>query len=262
MLDSLKNEQVTRFVADVASDLPKYGLDHPQLQVTLSSFASENTAESSAGEKPFATISFGKTEGNDVYARVDEEPFIVAVRPAFIAGIFADPAPWQELTVFRFKPEQVHRLSVTTDHEVTLTRGANQEWTRAGGSEPINQVNVQSLLNTLTKLRAVRWIGGSTPAQAFDQVQITVNFTTSPDDKAGHKLTVGGPAGEGMWYARADGLEGVLVLNNPDFNALRLPLNAAAAASPCRAQRRRQRRRSRELARADGRRSRYRFAAI
>ena len=77
LLDLLKNEQVTKFVEDVASDLPKYGLDQPQLQLTFSSFASENTAESKAGEHPFATVAFGRTDGENIYARVGEEPFIV-----------------------------------------------------------------------------------------------------------------------------------------------------------------------------------------
>jgi hypothetical protein len=108
------------------------------------------------------------------------------------------------------------------------------------GAEPINATNVQSLLNTLTKLRAVRWIGGATPPQAFDQVQVTLTFTTSPDDKTMHKLVVGGPAGEGMWYARVEGRNGVFILSNPDFNALRLPLveapPAPAAATPAPAQ--------------------------
>ena len=30
LIDTLNHEQVTRFVADTASDLPKYGLDHPR----------------------------------------------------------------------------------------------------------------------------------------------------------------------------------------------------------------------------------------
>ena len=71
---------MTNFVADVASDLPKYGLDKPQLTVTLSSFASENTAETKAGEHPLATIAFGKIDGENIFARVGEEPFVVAVQ--------------------------------------------------------------------------------------------------------------------------------------------------------------------------------------
>ncbi|MGZ5003551.1 MAG: hypothetical protein ACXWBM_10200, partial [Chthoniobacterales bacterium] len=73
---------------------------------------------------------------------------------------------------------------------------------------------------------------GAPPPPAFDKPQITINFTTSPDDKAAHKLTVGGSAGEGMWYAKVDGRDGIFIMNNPDFNALRLPLAETAAPSP------------------------------
>lgn len=232
LLDALKNEQVTKFVEDVASDLPKYGLDQPQLVVTLSSFASENTAETNAGEHPLATIAFGKLDGDSVFARVGEEPFIVAVHRGLVDGILTDPLQWQELAIFKFKPEEVHRLSVTTDRETVLTRGPNNAWVPAHGGEPINQVNVQSLVNTLTKLRAVRWVGGATPPGAFDQPQATISFTTAPDDKAVHKLLVGGPAGDGMWYGRVEGRDGIFILSNPDFNALRLSLTDAPGPTP------------------------------
>jgi len=226
LLDQVQAEQVTKFVEDVASELPKYGLDKPQLQLTFSSFASENTAETTAGEHPFATIAFGKVDGDNVYARLGDEPFIVAVRRAFLDNIFTDPIQWQELAIFRFKPDEVHKLTVQTDRESALIRNANKEWTWVKGSDPINQVNVQSLLNTLAVLRAVRWAGATMPAHAFDKPQLTITFTTSPDDKAVHKLTIGGPAGGGMWFARTDEREGTFVMSNPDFNALRLPLVA------------------------------------
>lgn len=232
MLDLIRAEQVTKFVEDVASDLPKYGLDKPQLQVTFSSFASENTAETTAGEKPFATIAFGKVEGENVFARLGDEPFIVAVRRSLLDNIFADPLQWQELAIFRFKPEEVHRLTVTTDREYALVRNENKEWTWAKGTEPINTVSVQSLLNTLTALRAARWAGATTPAHGLDKPQVTITFTTSADDKAVHKLVVGGSAGEGMWFARSDEREGTLVIANPDLNALKLPLVAAPSPSP------------------------------
>ncbi len=231
LIDTLQSQQVAQFVADVASDLPKYGLDKPQLQLTLSSFASENTAETKAGERPFATISFGRIEGDNVYARIGDEPFIVAVPKSLLDQIFVDPLQWQELAIFKFKPEQVHRLSVVTDREYSITRGANNAWTWVKGNGPINSGNVQSLLNTLTNLRAVRWVGGATPAQAaFDKPQVAITFTTSPDDKQLHKLLVGGPAGDGMWLAKSDEHEGTFVINNPDFTALRLPIAGAPSA--------------------------------
>jgi Domain of unknown function (DUF4340) len=226
MLDLIRAEQVTKFVEDVASDLPKYGLDKPQLQVTFSSFASENTAETTAGEKPFATIAFGKVEGENVYARLGDEPFIVAVRRSLLDNIFADPLQWQELAIFRSKPDEVHRLTVTTDREYALVRNEKREWTWEKGTEPINTVNVESLLNTLTALRAVRWAAATTLAHGLDKPQVTVTFTTSPDDKSMHKLVVGASAGEGMWFARSDEHEGTFVISNPDLTALKLPLVA------------------------------------
>src|SRR4249919_3949836 len=102
MIDALQNERVTKFVEDVASNLPKYGLDKPQLQLTFSSFASENTAETKAGEEPFATIAFGKDEGDNVYARLTDEPFVVAVRRGLLDQISADSLRWQDLSIFKF----------------------------------------------------------------------------------------------------------------------------------------------------------------
>ena len=244
LIDTLKNEQITKFVEDVASNLPKYGLDKPQLQITLSSFASGNTAETKAGEQPIATIAFGKIDGDNVYARLGDEPFVVAVRRKLLDEIHVDPLQWQDLSIFKFKPEQVHRLSVATNGEQALVRGANNEWTWTKGSEPINQVNLQSLLNTLSNLHAVRWIGSTVAQHGFDKPQIVITFTTSPDDKASHKLIVGAPTGDGMWFGKVDEREGTFVVNNPDFNALKLPLvgqpppppspsaSASATASP------------------------------
>src|SRR5438132_5314846 len=171
LIDLLAGEQVTNFVADVASDLPKYGLNKPQLTVTLSSVASENTAETKAGEHPLATIAFGKIDGENIFARVGEEPFVVAVHRSTIDNIFADPLQWQDLTIFRFKPEQIHRLALFTDHEQSLIRGPNNQWQWVAGSGPINPVNVQSLVNTLASLHAIRWVANVPPA-AFDKPQL------------------------------------------------------------------------------------------
>ena len=232
LIDTLQSEQVTKFVEDVASNLPKYGLDKPQLIVTFSSFASENTAETKAGEQPFASVTFGNVEGDNVHARVGDEPFVVAVRRAVLDQIFTDPLQWQELSIFNFKPEQIHRVTVITDKELSLVRGANNQWSWAKGTGPINQTNVQSLLNSLSTLHAVRWIGPTTSAQGFDKPQLVVTFTTSPDDKATHKLTVGAGAPDGMWFAKVGEREGTVALSNPDLNALKLPLVSQESPSP------------------------------
>src|SRR6266850_3899119 len=139
LIDTLQNERVTRFVEDVASNLSQYGLDQPQIQLTFSSFASENTAETKAGEQPFAGIAFGKGDGDNVYARLTDEPFVVAVRRRLVDQISPDPLQWQELSIFKFKPEQIHRLSITAEKELSLERDQTNQWQWLKGSGQINE---------------------------------------------------------------------------------------------------------------------------
>jgi hypothetical protein len=230
MIDALQNERVTRFVEDVASNLPKYGLDKPQLQLTFSSFASENTAETKAGEQPFAAIAFGKDEGDNVYARLTDEPFVVAVRRGLLDQIPPDPLRWQELSIFKFKPEQIRNLSVTTDKELSLERDQNNQWRWLKGSGAINQANLQSLLATLSNLFAVRWLG-TTPQQGFDKPQLVISFATPADNKTPQKLTVGAQNNDGTFFARVDGRDGTFAINGSDFNNLKLPLETQGTAS-------------------------------
>src|SRR5436190_18186655 len=232
LIDTLQNERVARFVEDVASNLPKYGLDKPQIQLTFSSFASENTAETKAGEQPFAAIAFGKEEGDNVYARLSDEPFVVAVRRSLVDQISPDAVQWQELSLFNFKPEQIHRLSVTGEKEQLLERDQTNQWHWVQGSGDINQTNLQSLLSTLSGLRAVRWLGATTPQQGFEKPQLAIEFTSSPDDKSLHKLSVGAKNSDGTWCARVDGREGTFVISNQNLTSLRLPLVMQPPASP------------------------------
>jgi Domain of unknown function (DUF4340) len=232
LIDTLQNERVARFVEDIASNLAKYGLDKPQTQLTFSSFASENTAETKAGEQAFAGIAFGKPEGDNVYARLTDEPFVVAVRRSLLDQISLDPLQWQELSIFKFKPEQIHRVSLTAEKDLSLERDQKNRWHWLKGSGEINQANVQSLLNTLSSLHAVRWLGATTPQHGFEKPQLVLAFTTSPDNKASHKLSVGAQNNDGTWCARVDGREGSFAISNPDLNTLKLLLAIQAAASP------------------------------
>ena len=233
MIEALQNERVTKFVEDVASNLPKYGLDKPQLQLTFSSFASENTAETKAGEQPFATIAFGKDEGDQVYARLTDEPFVVAVRRGLLDQISPDPLRWQDLSIFKYKPEQIHQISVTTDKELSLERDQNNQWHWLKGSSAMNQANLQSILKTLSNLYAVRWVGTTTAQQGFDKPQLVLNFTTSADNKTSYKLTVGAQNNDGTFCARVDGRDATFTISASDFNNLKLPLETqGATASP------------------------------
>src|SRR4029450_2009599 len=145
------------------------------------------------------TIAFGKDEGDNVYARLTDEPFIVAVRRGLLDQISPDPLRWQDLSIFKFKPEQIHRVSVTTDKELSLERDQGNQWHWLKGSGAINQANLQSLLTTMSNLYAVRWLGTTIPQQGFDKPQLVLSFTTSPENKASQKLTVAAKDNRGTY---------------------------------------------------------------
>jgi len=157
----------------------------------------------------------------------------VAVRRSFLDGIWSEPVQFQDLSVLKFKPEEVHRLSVVTDRELSVERTGANDWKWIAGDGALDKVNLQSLLNTLTSLHAVRWAAAADAStQGLDKPQAVITFTTSPDNKAFHKLSIGGPAGDHLWYAKLDERDGVFVLSNPDYTALRLPLTSSTSPSP------------------------------
>jgi len=81
-------------------------------------------------------------------------------------------------------------------------------------------------------LHAVRWLGATTPQHGFERPQLVLAFTTSPDNKTSHKLSIGAQNNDGTWCARVEGREGTFTVSNADLNILKLPLAGQAAASP------------------------------
>jgi len=229
LLEVLRTQPARSFVSDVATELPKYGLDQPQVKVTLSSYASENTAETKAGEKPIASLHFGALETNLVYVQVVEEPFIVSVSESVLEVLMTDPLQWQPLEINRAKAEDITTLEVTKAGQppVSLARDKDKNWKLAKGDGAVNQINVTSLVNTLAGLRAVRWVGAVKPESGFDKPSLVVAFKGA---SAG-KLSVGADAKAEFVLATAEGLNGAFEISKPDLSALQLSLLEKPATS-------------------------------
>ena len=225
LVKELQARKIDAFVTDVASDLAKYGFDQPQLRVTFSSYASENTADTNAGELPILTLAFGKTDGEIVYARLEDESFIVSVNKAILSEISVNPVEWRALPVFGFRPSEIASLDVTSFTDgiprppVSVVFKENQ-WIADEGSTPgtLNPVNIQSLVNTLAPLKAMQWTKESGPLVPSE----TLEFTAA--DGKTHKLILGAPDQDGTCLGMVEGAPGVFRLAAPDVSALRLPL--------------------------------------
>ncbi len=231
LLGELQSQQVTEFVADIATELPKYGLDQPMVKVTLSSYASENTAETKAGEKPIVSVLLGQTEGDKVYAKLDDEPFVVGVSRALIDFILTDAQQWQELTIFSYKADDITSLEIAREGQptITLERDKDKKWALAKGDGQVNQTNVQSLVNTLAALRSVRWMGAATPEHGLDKPKVTITFKTT---SGAGKLLIGTETPDHLNHASAEGKPGTFGLSQPDVTAFQLPLIDGAPVAP------------------------------
>lgn len=222
LLKSLGSQAVTKFVADVATEIASYGLDQPAVSITLSSYASENTAETKQGEKPIVTVHFGKAEGDIVYAKLADEPFIVSVHQSILDSIPTDAIQWQEVVIYKNKADDLTSLEITRgDQPAILLEREKDQWQLAKGDGNLNQINAQSLTNTLANVRAVRWVGPTAPVHGFDKPTASVAFKAGASTG---RLTVGAMSPDETWYATAEGLPGTFQMSRPDVEALLLPL--------------------------------------
>ena len=95
LINVLNNTETKAYVDDTAADVKPYGLDQPMLTIRLSSFSSENTAEAAKGETAIATVQFGKTENDLVYARLAEEPFVVSLGSGILTNLPSSRAAFE-----------------------------------------------------------------------------------------------------------------------------------------------------------------------
>ena len=231
LLNELRAQRVVEFVADVATDLPKYGLDQPTVKVTLSSYASENTAETKAGERPIQSVFFGRTDGDKVYAKLDDEPFVVSMPRTILDFALTDPLQWQDLAICRNKADEITGLEIVREGQpiLSLERDKDKTWVLAKGDGKVNKTNVQSLVNTLATLHAIRWLGPVKPEYGLAKPTLSVIYRMG--GQGGGKLTVGAATPENLHYATAEGLTGTFAISHPDFTAFELPLIDKPAAS-------------------------------
>ncbi|MEY5027497.1 MAG: hypothetical protein RLZZ244_3025 [Verrucomicrobiota bacterium] len=222
LLSSIQGAEVTQFVSDVASDLEKHGLAKPHARITLSSFASANTAETKAGEKPIATILIGGVEGEGVFAKLEEEPFIVAVPKSLRDLIPSHASQLQPLGLLDLKPEAFTSIEVSQDSGVEKLEKKDGAWTVAAGEGKVSDGSILTLTKTLASLQAQRWVS---PEEAGEKAEEKPTLTLQASYKEGDKvstftLTVGRALGEEGFFAKIAGKEGSFLLTKANKDDL------------------------------------------
>jgi hypothetical protein len=231
LLSEMLAADAVEFVADLTSDLGKFGLKEPALRVRFSSFASENTAESKSGENPIVTLLFGKVEGENCFVKLEEEPFIVSASkrlfeslPSDVFDLLAPPAPARVLAL---APAEVSAISSEGGGLPAVSiQKTDGVWKPTTGSAALDVPAIEGLLKELETMKAGKVTGQYAPlVRALETPTLTLKITTK--GASGQKqqvLKVGAALKDGVQPATLDGEEGVFLLAPRDVAALRVNL--------------------------------------
>jgi hypothetical protein len=231
ILSELLAAEAVDFVADLTADPAKFGLVEPAWRVRLSSFASENTAESKSGENPIVTLLFGKMEGEACFVKLEEEPFIVTASPRLPDWFPMEtydllPPPTPE-SVLAFKAAEVLAITVEgTDRAADSLQRVDGTWKASAGERTPDTGAVDALLARLEALKGGRITGRY--ARLEDALKTSILSlkieAKTATGQAQHFLKVGALMKDGSHPATVEGKEGVFLLSAADVATLQVKL--------------------------------------
>ena len=194
-LTVLAGLRVAEFVKDVvtAPDLPAYGLDAPQHEITLRAAAGDTNAV-------LAQLAFA-VQTNGVFVHRADEDFIYAITPDDGNLLFGDgslfAAGWQfrDRRVWQFSENDVAQITLRQNGKTrTMIHDGVNKWSPAPGSQGWqgiinNPPAIEESVHRLGELTATGWVARNvTEPEKFglspDNLEITVEL------KSGEKLSV------------------------------------------------------------------------
>ncbi|MBV9489386.1 MAG: DUF4340 domain-containing protein [Verrucomicrobia bacterium] len=223
LFQSVTTQEVAAFVNDAAVDLARYGLDQPGRSITFSSYASENTAETTAGETPVCNLSLGKSENGATYARLDEEPYVFSIADSALAGWPTSQGAFRSLSLFQFQRGDLTEVTIQRPGQppIRLGRGADGRWQKDGRTDPGEEPEIQTFLNTLVTLRAKKWVDDDLPHAGLDAPQLTVTLhLRTPMPSTEVVLRIGSAVEQSGYVASLSSSPGQFLLGEQDCATL------------------------------------------
>ena len=199
------------------------------MKITLSAFASENTAESAAGEAPLLTLLLGRSENGCTFARLSEEPYIVSLPDAALAPWPKTSIEFQTLNLLDLRRQD---LAAVTLHrrgrpDVHLTRNPQGQWLKNQEAASVDDPRVQAFLDAVVGLRAVAWVGPSNPAHGLADPVVSVTLQLQDSDSTREaEMKVGAP-GNGGYFCSTTHLPGTCIISTQDLTELKDGLDGA-----------------------------------
>ena len=218
LLNTLNSNDVSRFVSDSASDLTSYGLDTPALEFAFSSYSSENTAEENAGETRITTLAIGRLEGENYYARVEEEPYIVALPKRIVDQLPTNDFSFRSHEILNLPRSDLASVEITENGlTIVLTRNQKGQWVVQGQNGFQNDLAIQTFLNTLSDLQATAWVSEKSLTAEPPLETIVIHRKS---DQREIVLQIGEKAAQGDQNATISTVPGTFSIRASDFQSL------------------------------------------
>lgn len=160
-------------VPPTAAELKKYGLDKPQLVVTVG-----------AGSSRASLAIGGKSEDGNLYARDLSRPLVYTIEPTTLTDLDKKPEDLRIKDVFDFKAYNVLSFDITqggVTYAFSKSKPAGGDANAAGvwkqtkpEAKDANQTSMTDLLNTVSSLRAESF--ASKPLASGEDVVVVARF--------------------------------------------------------------------------------------
>lgn len=205
LLAALVGLEMERLVEDAAQDLRPYGLDRPILRLA---FEAE-------GRWHNLTLGAKTPVGDHCYASGDEEDRVVLIAGSQESALNKSFSDLRGKEPFSVKTDEIDRIEISRrEHTLVLARREGKGWQPVGDPTlKIKAAKVESLLNQLTSLRALRFAEEAESARArFGLNPPRLRLTLVAKERR-ETLLLGAPGSNRSIYARSDQLPGILVVD-------------------------------------------------
>jgi hypothetical protein len=212
LLTKLSSSNMSKLLEDDAKDLAKYGLDKPEMTITIGTGSAKTV------------LLVGKTENDQTYAKDAARPLVFTVDTTLQGDLKKDLAEYRKKELFEFRPFMLTRLRAVLDApggpKVHELEKVNDGWnvTRAGAPAfKVDQAAVDDLLNKLVAIKAESWADAKAKT-GLEKPALVVS--ASYDDGKFERVRFG-QVGENAFGAR-DGEAGAAKIDKTSMEAAML----------------------------------------
>lgn len=225
LLDQLNNLTITQFVADVATDLDKYGLAAPAATVTLQG----------DGTNIVAQLLIGSATASNTWRHVKrtDEPSVYGIAPA-IDWLPANANALRTRKLAAITPDQITKLTIQRGASaVTVDRNTDKKWKLVEPAQGVLDIEaLHKFLEAFTQLNAQEFLAdGQNNLAPYGLDAPILTVTATAGDKT-YKLTVGKHHNDWQKYAAWSEPALVFTANTPDLAPLSKEIVTAATPPP------------------------------